>query len=50
MRNKSFLGVTVHFLEENEIYTATLGVYELEEPILLIILLKVGKKCVTNGE
>jgi hypothetical protein len=31
MRNKSFLGVTLHFLEENEIYTATLGVYELEE-------------------
>jgi hypothetical protein len=31
MRNKSFLGVTLHFLEENEIYNATLGVYELEE-------------------
>jgi hypothetical protein len=31
MRNKSFLGVTLHFFEENEIYTATLGVYELEE-------------------
>lgn len=31
MKSKSFLGVTIHFLEGSQILDATLGIYELEE-------------------
>lgn len=31
MQTKSFLGVTIHFGENDKIYSATLGIYELDE-------------------